>query len=117
MILRNHARDPASFGIFGGGGRSGSFTFGRDGRSGRSGREGIGGIIDNAGNASAAEASPIVNDGRFGSLIGEIRGSKFGMEIDIPRRISERSRIISGHLGKVITGIEGTITEISLSIQ
>jgi hypothetical protein len=117
MMLRNAEIDPAIFGIFGGGGRSGSFTFGRDGRSGRSGRGGICGNKNKAGSARSAEKFPIESDGRSGSLIGEIRGSKLGIEIDIPNRISERSRMMSGHFGNLITGIDGMSIDRSLNFQ
>lgn len=117
MILRNAAIDPASFGIFGGGGRSGSFTFGRDGRSGRSGREGIGGRSKSAGRPAEADTSPIQSDGRSGRRIGDIRGSKLGIEIDIPNLISERSSTISGHFGNLRTGMDGMSMEMSLNFQ
>ena len=109
--------DPAIFGSFGGGGRSGSFTFGSDGRSGRFGSDGIPGITKNPGNDAQAVRSPREREGKLGSLIGEIRGSKFGNEILIPKRTSERSKMISGHFGNLITGIEGKSIDKSLNFQ
>jgi hypothetical protein len=117
IILRNPVIEPAIFGIFGGGGRSGSLIRGSDGRSGRSGRVGSHGSIGNPGNLSDAESEPMESDGSDGSRIGEILGIKLGIDTLIPSRISERSSTISGHFGNLITGIDGMSMERSLNFQ
>lgn len=116
-IFKNAWSQPASFGSFGGGGRSGSFIFGREGRSGMSGSGGSAGRIGSGGSERPAEKPPIERFERFGRRIGDILGSRFGMPNVIAKRISERSRIISGHFGKVITGMLGKSAEISLNFQ
>lgn len=117
MIPRNAEIDPAIFGIFGGGGRSGSFIFGSEGRSGRSGRGGSPGSIGSPGSETDAESDQAESDGSDGNRIGESRGTKLGIDILIPRRISERSRIISGHFGNLSTGRDGMSDDMSLNFQ
>lgn len=117
MILRNTDISHPIFGSFGGGGRSGSLIRGRDGRSGRSGRGGSGGRSGRAGSDKEAQTDPIDRFGRFGRRIGDIRGTKLGRGTLIPDRISERSRIISGHFGNLIIGMDGMSAEMSLNFQ
>lgn len=110
--------DPPSFGSFGGGGRSGRFTLGRDGNFGRSGRFGSAGNIGMFGRFN--EKFGLFgsdNAGRRGSLRGLMRNWKSGTEILIARRTSERSRTISGHFGNWITGRSGMIIDMSLNFQ
>lgn len=90
---------------------------GSDGRSGRSGSGGSAGSIGSGGSESPAENQPIERFGRSGRRIGEIRISKFGIPKMIANRISERSKIISGHFGNLITGIEGSNMDKSLNFQ
>ncbi len=117
MMERNDEIDPEIFGSLGGGGRSGSLTRGSDGRSGRSGRGGRAGRTGIAGRSRDALIDPIDKFGRLGRRIGEIRGTKLGIEILIPSLISERSRTISGHFGNLSTGIDGMSIERSLNFQ
>lgn len=72
---------------------------------------GIHGIV------SDRESEPAERDGSDGKRIGESLGIKLGIDILIPRRTSERSRIISGHFGNLITGIDGMSIEMSLNFQ
>ena len=110
--------DPKSFGIFGGGGRFGRASFGRDGRSGRSGSFGIGGRTGILGSVNPrVGAFGRERLGRDGRRIGLILNLKSGTLILIPRRISERSRIISGQRGNFIIGGLGIIAERILSFQ
>lgn len=116
-ILRIPLSAPSIFGIFGGGGRFGRTIFGRDGKSGRSGRFGIAGRIGRDGSVILSQKFGRERSGRSGSLIGARLNWNSGTDILMPSCISERSRMIFGQRGNLITGIDGIIMERSLYFQ
>jgi len=99
MIFSIPSTAPKSFGILGGGGRSGNSTVGRDGSSGSSGSSKLGSV------GSAGSVNPAVGTsgrasfGRVGRTIGLIFISKSGMYTVNPALTLCKSKIISGHLG------------------
>lgn len=112
-ISRIPSTDPKSFGIFGGGGRSGSSTLGRVGKSGSSGSVGVGSTGSSGKITFAHGESGSLSFGRFGSVTGRIFISKSGTYTVRPARISCKSRMISGHFGNSMIGSGGTMKLIS----
>jgi hypothetical protein len=95
-----------SFGIFGGGGRSGSEIEGSHGRSGSGGSVGIFGSVGIAGSCNPALGiDGRRSDGGRGRISGLVEKLNSGSVISIDARIIWRSSQISGHFGNRIIGI------------
>jgi hypothetical protein len=111
------SNDASIFGKVGGGGRSGKFIVGKVGKSGNVGII-ISGKTGNAGRETPSHGEfGKFNEGKFGNMKGLTEILNSGKLISKFALILCKSRIISGHFGNCITGVDGTTALISSQIN